>query len=152
VWVLFALFNLLRIRGIASIILKLPQYLRLSWRLLWDHRTPGKLKMWVLLAIVYAISPLDFIPDFILPIVGYGEDLILTPPHTKQSTRVGHRTCRGNDTEEVLNHKSQVTSHKSKSTLKIVNLKIYDLRSTTFHTEYSHYGQTSNIHIKHTPI
>jgi len=74
---LFALFNLLRIRGIASIILKLPQYLRLSWRLLWDQRTPAHLKLWVLLATLYALSPLDFIPDFFLPIVGYGEDLVL---------------------------------------------------------------------------
>jgi len=75
--ILFALFNLLRMRGVASIFLKLPQYLRLSWRLMWDHRTPAKLKMWVLLATIYAISPLDFIPDLILPIIGYGEDLIL---------------------------------------------------------------------------
>jgi uncharacterized membrane protein YkvA (DUF1232 family) len=74
---LFALFNLLRIRGIASIILKLPQYLRLSWRLMWDTRTPAHLKLWVLLATIYAISPLDFIPDFFLPLVGYGEDLVL---------------------------------------------------------------------------
>lgn len=73
----FALFNLLRLRGITSIILKLPQYLRLSWRLLWDKRTPTMPKLWVLLATIYAISPLDFIPDFFLPIVGYGEDLAL---------------------------------------------------------------------------
>lgn len=73
----FALFNLLRLRGVSSIILKLPQYLRLSWRLLWDARTPTMAKMWVLLATIYAISPLDFIPDLLLPIVGYGEDLIL---------------------------------------------------------------------------
>jgi uncharacterized membrane protein YkvA (DUF1232 family) len=74
---LFALFNLLRIKGIRSIILKLPQYLRLSWRLMWDARTPMGPKVWVMLAIVYTLSPLDLIPDFLLPIVGYGEDLIL---------------------------------------------------------------------------
>ncbi|MBT3602372.1 MAG: DUF1232 domain-containing protein [Candidatus Latescibacteria bacterium] len=74
---LFALFNLLRMRGVASIILKLPQYLRLSWRLLWDQRTPTGSKVWVMLAVAYAISPLDFIPDFVLPIIGYGEDLAL---------------------------------------------------------------------------
>lgn len=74
---LWALFNLLRIRGIASIILRLPQYLRLSWRLMWDHRTPNNLKVWVMLALAYAISPLDFIPDLLLPIVGWGEDVAL---------------------------------------------------------------------------
>jgi uncharacterized membrane protein YkvA (DUF1232 family) len=74
---LFALLNLLRIKGIASIILKLPQYMRLSWRLMWDHRTPIWPRIWVILAILYGISPFDFIPDFILPIVGYGEDLVL---------------------------------------------------------------------------
>lgn len=74
---LLTLFNLLRIRGIASIIFRLPQYLRLSWRLMWDHRTPGKLKLWVLLAIGYTLSPLDFIPDLLLPFIGYGEDIVL---------------------------------------------------------------------------
>jgi uncharacterized membrane protein YkvA (DUF1232 family) len=106
VWVLFALFNLLRIRGIASIILELPQYLRLSWRLLWDHRTPGKLKMWVLLAIVYAISPLDFIPDFILPIVGYGEDLILVILSLRH-------LIQNSPPELVTEHAEEMTQKKS---------------------------------------
>lgn len=74
---LLALFNLLRMRGVASILLRLPQYLKLAWRLLWDQRTPTGPKVWVMLAVAYALSPLDFIPDLLLPIVGYGEDIAL---------------------------------------------------------------------------
>jgi uncharacterized membrane protein YkvA (DUF1232 family) len=63
-------------RGLFSILVHLPQYLRLAWRLMWDARTPGKLKLWVILAILYGLVPIDFIPEGLLLHLGLGEDII----------------------------------------------------------------------------
>jgi len=43
-----------------------------------DPRTPWYAKLWALLVLAYAFSPIDLIPDFI-PVVGYLDDLILLP-------------------------------------------------------------------------
>lgn len=41
-------------------------------------RTPWYARLWALLVVAYAVSPLDLIPDFI-PVLGYLDDLILIP-------------------------------------------------------------------------
>lgn len=105
----FMLFNLLRIRGIASIIWRLPQYVRLSWRLLWDRRTPTGPKVWVMLAIAYALSPLDFIPDLLLPIVGYGEDLVLVILSLRN-------LIKSSPTDLVTEHAKEMTQKKDDKT------------------------------------
>ena len=74
---LLALFRILRMRGIFSIISRLPHYLRLAWRLLWDARVPLFPRILVILAALYGLSPFDFIPEAIVPHIGLGEDLIL---------------------------------------------------------------------------
>ena len=71
------LFRLLRVRGVWSIISRLPKYLRLTWRLLWDSRIPVLPKLFVFLAVLYGISPFDIIPEVILPVIGWGEDIVL---------------------------------------------------------------------------
>ena len=43
-----------------------------------DPRTPWYAKVWILLVVAYALSPIDLIPDFI-PILGYLDDLLLVP-------------------------------------------------------------------------
>lgn len=54
----------------------LPQFVRLYWRLLWDRRVSIWPKALLLLSIVYVLSPVDLIPDFI-PIIGELDDLVV---------------------------------------------------------------------------
>lgn len=56
---------------------QLPNLLRLGWRLFRDHRIPKSLKSMVLLTLLYIVSPIDVIPDFLLPGIGYLDDLTL---------------------------------------------------------------------------
>ena len=43
-----------------------------------DKKTPWYAKFFAMLTVVYALSPIDFIPDFI-PVLGYLDDLIILP-------------------------------------------------------------------------
>ena len=43
-----------------------------------DKKTPWYAKLFAALTVAYALSPIDFIPDFI-PVLGYLDDLILLP-------------------------------------------------------------------------
>lgn len=64
-------------RGLLSILFRLPKYLRLSWRLMTDPRTPWSLKLIVVATVVYVLSPLDLIPEAFLPHIGFGDDILL---------------------------------------------------------------------------
>lgn len=48
------------------------------WIALQDKRTPWYTKAFVGFTVFYALSPIDFIPDFI-PLLGYLDDLIILP-------------------------------------------------------------------------
>ena len=43
-----------------------------------DKKTPWYAKVFAALTVAYALSPIDFIPDFI-PVLGYLDDLIILP-------------------------------------------------------------------------
>jgi len=51
--------------------------LRRIWRLMRDPRTPGWLKLLPLLALIYILSPIDFLPDLAIPGIGSLDDLVL---------------------------------------------------------------------------
>lgn len=55
----------------------LPRHIRLYIRLMGDVRVPLKAKLIVVMALAYLISPLDFAPDFLAPIVGQLDDLLV---------------------------------------------------------------------------
>jgi len=42
-----------------------------------DPRTPKLPKLAVLLAVAYAVWPLDLLPDFAVPVLGYLDDLVV---------------------------------------------------------------------------
>ncbi len=56
-----------------------PHAIRLYWRLFREKRVPRKAKFSLifalLLAVVYVISPIDLIPDWLLPIIGEMDDI-----------------------------------------------------------------------------
>lgn len=54
----------------------LPDFVRLYWRLLRDRRVSIWPKALLVLAVLYVVSPIDLIPDF-LPFVGEVDDLIV---------------------------------------------------------------------------
>ncbi|MCS6802037.1 MAG: hypothetical protein RMM58_08875 [Chloroflexota bacterium] len=45
---------------------------RLIWRLLWDRRVPRSAKLVVPAALALLLSPLDFVPDFLIGLLGLG--------------------------------------------------------------------------------
>ena len=57
--------NFLRYTNInpITLLLNLPGFARLYWRLFWDGRVPLHLKFMLVAAIVYFISPIDLIPE-----------------------------------------------------------------------------------------
>lgn len=54
------------------------QKLLTAWFVLRDARTPGRVRLLILAAMAYAISPIDAMPD-VAPVVGYLDDLVLVP-------------------------------------------------------------------------
>lgn len=58
------------------VIVHLPNFLRLFWRLLRDNRVPLWPKLLLVLVLAYIIAPVDFLPDFL---VGFGQldDLVV---------------------------------------------------------------------------
>ena len=59
------------------IILNLPKFIKLYFRLFQDRRVQLHLKLILMLGLAYLISPIDIIPDWVLPIVGHADDLIV---------------------------------------------------------------------------
>ena len=54
------------------------KYIELCKLLYTDPRTPKIAKILLWIAIGYALSPIDLIPDFI-PVIGYLDDIVIVP-------------------------------------------------------------------------
>ncbi|WP_255294758.1 MULTISPECIES: YkvA family protein [unclassified Bacillus (in: firmicutes)] len=77
--------KLMKAKGNLSIIQKLKKWakkLKKQLLILYfayrDERVPWYAKLFTMLVVAYAFSPIDLIPDFI-PILGYLDDVILVP-------------------------------------------------------------------------
>ena len=53
----------------------LPSFVRLYWRLYRDPRVPFGAKAGLTAAVLYFLSPIDLIPDYWLPILGFADDI-----------------------------------------------------------------------------
>lgn len=58
-------------------LLALPRYIRLYVHLMRDGRVPLWPKLIVVFSLCYLISPLDFVPDVMVPVVGQLDDLLV---------------------------------------------------------------------------
>ena len=61
-----------------NILRRLKHELKVYQLVMRDGRTPKVAKVFLALALFYAISPVDLIPDFI-PIIGFLDDIIIVP-------------------------------------------------------------------------
>jgi uncharacterized membrane protein YkvA (DUF1232 family) len=60
-----------------KLIWHLPKLIRLIGRLFRDARVAASGKIVFVLSIIYVVSPIDFIPDFFLPVIGQMDDLAI---------------------------------------------------------------------------
>jgi len=61
--------------ALIKVIPKLPRYVRLYWRLIRDSRVSLWLKLMLVLAFIYVVSPFDLIPDYAIPVLGQVDDM-----------------------------------------------------------------------------
>ena len=59
-----------------QVLLHLPNFARLYWRLFRDRRVPILPKALLVLTLVYVVSPLDLVPDFV-PVIGEMDDVVV---------------------------------------------------------------------------
>lgn len=57
---------------------KIKREVKIYQLVLRDNKTPKLAKFFLWLAVAYALSPIDLIPDFI-PIIGYLDDVVILP-------------------------------------------------------------------------
>ena len=62
--------------NVLRIIWHLPDFIKLYWRLFSDRRVPLYLKGMLVAVLVYVVSPIDLIPDFIGPLFGIADDMV----------------------------------------------------------------------------
>ena len=67
----------LPLRAFFAILTKLPQYVRLAYRLLFESRAPLLHRIFLIAASVYVVSPFDLIPEALLPPLGFAEDIVI---------------------------------------------------------------------------
>lgn len=66
-----------------------------------DKRTPWYAKVWVVIVLCYALSPIDLLPDFI-PVLGLLDDLVLIPLGVAVAIRLVPRTVWSDCERKVL--------------------------------------------------
>lgn len=59
-----------------QVLLHLPNFARLYWRLFRDRRVSVLPKALLVLTLVYVVSPLDLVPDFV-PVIGEMDDIVV---------------------------------------------------------------------------
>jgi uncharacterized membrane protein YkvA (DUF1232 family) len=74
---------------------------RMIWKVLKDRRTPGWSKLaFVVVTVLYIVSPIDLIPDFILGF-GWLDDIVMIPFLAWLTTQAAPRWVRREARDEV---------------------------------------------------
>jgi uncharacterized membrane protein YkvA (DUF1232 family) len=63
-----------------------PDVVRLTRRLASDPTVPRGVRVWLVVLLVYLLSPIDLVPDFI-PVIGYADDAIIVAMVLRVATR-----------------------------------------------------------------
>jgi len=63
-----------------------PDIIRLTRRLAADRTVPRGVRAWLVVLLVYLLSPIDLVPDFI-PVIGYADDAIIVALVLRLATR-----------------------------------------------------------------
>lgn len=63
-----------------------PDVIRLVRRLAADRSVPRAVRIWLFVLLIYLLSPIDLIPDFI-PVLGYADDAIVVAVILRFATR-----------------------------------------------------------------
>lgn len=63
-----------------------PDVIRLLRRLAADRSVPVGVRVWLVVLLVYLISPIDLVPDFI-PVLGYADDALVVAIALRFATR-----------------------------------------------------------------
>jgi uncharacterized membrane protein YkvA (DUF1232 family) len=102
-------------RRVKNLLLFIPNMVLLCARLMTDSRVPGTEKALVAGAVIYAIIPLDFLPDMI-PFVGQIDDAyLIAVTLLRLADRTDERVVRehwqgGGDVIELIQSMAQVTA------------------------------------------
>ena len=64
-------------RHVLALLPQLPKIARLCWRLWRDHRVPKYLKGMIVAVILYVLSPVDLVPEVLMPVLGQLDDATL---------------------------------------------------------------------------
>ncbi len=62
----------------ARILLVAPDLVVLLWRLIKDDRVPAEKKVFLVAALAYWILPVDLIPEAVIGVIGYADDIYIT--------------------------------------------------------------------------
>jgi uncharacterized membrane protein YkvA (DUF1232 family) len=62
-------------RYVLTLLPQLPKVGRLCWRLWRDDRVPKSLKGMIVAVTFYALSPVDLVPGFLIPVLGQLDDV-----------------------------------------------------------------------------
>jgi uncharacterized membrane protein YkvA (DUF1232 family) len=63
-----------------------PDVMRLTRRLATDATVPRGVRVWLVVLLIYLLSPIDLVPDFI-PVIGYADDAIIVALVLRFATR-----------------------------------------------------------------
>lgn len=63
-----------------------PDVVRLTHRLAKDRSVSWRVRAWLVVLLVYLVSPIDLVPDFI-PVIGYADDAIIVALVLRFATR-----------------------------------------------------------------